>query len=204
MTRNQQIAKAMALLAPPPARHEECRYEIGRALDRIKNTVFFARSCRVASSKNNGGLRSYYAALRRVRSAFNSLDPMIRPWFSLADPAYATGKALEKEIAKVEGFLNRPSARPRRDASHSKAAVAVAYNLLSWGGHEAVVTRGGKWDNLARILAGNLTLDLFDHLRAFKRRPGPAVARVKYKNGTLYRSIGLQPALNLPRNPSGK
>jgi hypothetical protein len=112
MTRDQQIAKALALLAPPPAQREECKYGIIRALDRIENTAGFARSCRVASSKNKGGITRYYAALRRLRSAFNSLDPLIRPWFSLADPAYATGEALEKEIAKAEEFLKPAISAP--------------------------------------------------------------------------------------------
>jgi hypothetical protein len=202
MTRNQQIAKALTLLTPPHAQREECKYEIVRALDRIENTAGFTRSCRMASSKNKGGITSYYAALRRLRSAFRALDPAIRNWFSLADPAYATGKALEKEIAKAEKFLNRRSARPRRHASHSKAAVGAAHDLLGWWNHEATVTRGGKWDKLAKILAGDLTVDVFEHLREFKRSPGPTIEKIRYKDGILYRSRGRQPGINLPRNTS--
>jgi hypothetical protein len=202
MTRDQQIAKALALLAPPPAQREECKYEIARALDRIENTAGFARSCRVASSKNKGGITSYYAALRRLRSAFRALDPAIRPFFSLADPAYATGKMLEKEIVKAEKFLNRPSARPRPHASHSKAAVGAAHDLLGWWNHEATVTRGGKWDKLAKTLSGDLTVDVFEHLREFKQSPGQTIEKIRYKNGILYRSCGRQPGINLPRNTS--
>jgi len=202
MMRDQQIAKALALLAPPVAQREECKYEIGRALDRIENTAGFARSCRVANSKNKGGLTSYYAALRRLRSACCALDPAIKPFFSFADSAYPTGEMLEKEIAKVEGFLNRPSASPRPHASRSKAAVKVAHNLLGWWNHEATVTRGGKWDKLAKILAGDLTADLFDHLRGFKRSPGPTSEKIRFKDGILYRSSGRQPGFNLPRYTS--
>jgi hypothetical protein len=202
MTRNQQIAKALALLAPPPAQRVECKYEIVRALDRIETTAGFARSCRVASSKNKGGITSYYAALRRLRSAFRALDPAIRPFFSLADPAYATGEMLEKEIAKAEKFLDRRSARPRPHASHSKAAVRAAHDLLRWWNQEATVTRGGKWDKLAKILAGDLTMDVFEHLREFKRSPGPTIEKIRYKNGILYRSRGRQPGINLSRNTS--
>jgi hypothetical protein len=203
MTRDHQIAQALALLAPPPAQREECKYELVRALDRIENTAGFARSCRVASSKNKGGIASYYAALRRLRSAFRALDPAIKPWFSFADPAYATGQALKKEITKVEKFLNRRSAPPRRHASHSKTAVRAAHDLLGWWNHEATVTRGKKWDKLAKILAGDLTVDLFEHLREFKRRPGPTIEKIRYKNGIiLYRSRGRQPGINLPRNTS--
>jgi hypothetical protein len=137
MTRDQQVAKALALLAPPPAQREECKYEIRRALDRIENTAAFARSCRVANSKNKGGLTSYHAALRRLRFAFCALDPAIKPFFSFADSACTTGKMLEKEIAKAKGFLNRPSAPPRPHASHSKAAVGAAQDLLGRWNHAA-------------------------------------------------------------------
>ena len=202
MKRDQKIVKALALLAPPAAQREECKYEIRRALDRIENTAGFARSCRVAVSKNNGGLKSYYAALRRLRSACNALDPAIKPFFSFADSAYPTGKMLEKEIAKVEGILNRPSASPRPHASQSKAAVKVAHDLLGWWNHEATVTRGGKWDKLAKILAGDQIADLFDHLRAFKRTPGPTIEKIRFKDGILYRSPRRQPGINLPRYTS--
>jgi hypothetical protein len=202
MTRDQQVAKALALLAPPPTQREECNYEIRRALDRIENATAFARSCRAANSKNKGGLTSYHAALRRLRSAFSALDPAIRPFFSFADSAYATGEMLDKEIAKAEGFLNRPPAPPRRHASRSKAAVGAAYDLLGWWNHEAMVTRGGKWDKLAKILAGDVTADLFDHLRGFKRSPGPTIEKIRYEDGTLYRSRGRQPGINLPRYTS--
>jgi hypothetical protein len=202
MTRDQQVAKALALLAPPPAQREECEYEIRQALDRIENSAAFAQSCRVSSSKNKGGLKSYHAALRRLRSAFRALDPAIRPFCSLADPAYISGKMLEKEITMVEALLNRPSAPPRRHASHSKAAVRAAHDLLGWWNHEATVTRGGKWDKLAKILAGDLTADLFDHLRGVKRSPAPTIEKIRYKDGILYRSRGRQPGINLPRDTS--
>jgi hypothetical protein len=202
MTRDQQVAKALALLAPPRAQREECRYEIRRALDRIEHTAAFARSCRVARSKNKGGLTSYYAALRRLRSAFSALDPAIKPFFCFAASAYITGEMLEKEIAKAEALLNRPSALPRRHASHSKAAVGAAHDLLGWWNHEAMVTRGGKWDKLAKILAGDLTADLYDHLRGLKRSPGPTIEKIRHKDGILYRSRGRQPGINLPRYTS--
>jgi hypothetical protein len=199
MTRDQQIRKALQLLAPPRAQREECKDNIVRALDRIENTAGFARSCRVARSKNKGGITSYYAALRCLCSAFRSLDPAIKPWFSFADPAYTTGQALEKELAKAEEFLNRRSARPRRHASHSKAAVVAAHDLLGWRNHEATTTRGGNWEQLAKVLAGDLTVDLFDHLREFKRSPGRISEKIRYKDVTLYRSSGRQPGIKLSR-----
>ena len=82
--RDQQIRKALELLAPPTRERAECQHDIGLALDRVEHGAAVARSFRVAgSTKGKAGLKRYYAALRRLRNAYNSLDPAIRPWFSL-------------------------------------------------------------------------------------------------------------------------
>ena len=142
------------------------------------------------SKKGKAGVRRYCAALRRLRNAYRSLDPAIRPWFSLAETAYVAGKptVIDREIAIAEAFLARPSPPPRRDASRNKAAVAAAYDLLDWWGHKAVVTRGGKWAQLAKILTGDLTVDMFDHLREFRRRPSPSIEKVRGADSILYRT----------------
>jgi hypothetical protein len=189
VTRDQQIRKALELLAPRPHQRAECQHDIGLALDRVERRAAVARSFRVAGSKGGkAGLRRYCVALRRLRNAYCSLDPAIRPWFSLAEIAYVPGEAtiIDREIAKTEAFLERPSPPPRRDASRNKAAVAAAYDLLEWWGHKAAVTRGGKWAQLAKILAGERAVDLFDHLRAFKSRPGPRVEKVRGARSIVY------------------
>ena len=191
MTRDQQIRKALEVLAPPLRERAECQHDIGLALDRVEQGAAAARSFRVAGSKEGkAGLGRYHAALRRLRNAYYSLDPAIRPWFSLVETAYVAGKptVVDREIAKTESFLDRPSPPPRRDASRNKAAVAAAYDLLGWWGHKAAVTRGGKWAQLAKILAADRTVDLFDHLREFKRSPGPTVEKVRGAHSILYRT----------------
>ena len=191
MTRDQQIRKALEWLAPPPRQRAECQHDIGLALDRVEHGAAAARSFRVAGSKKGkAGLRRYCAALRRLRAAYNALDPAIRPWFSLAEIAYIVGKptVIDREIGRAEAFLDRPSPPPRRDASRNKAAVAAAHDLLDWWGHKASVTRGGKWEKLAKILTGDLTIDLFDHLREFKRRPGPKIEKLRGVHSIVYRT----------------
>jgi len=191
VTRDQQIRKALELLAPPPGERAECQYDIGLALDRVESGAAAARSFRVAGSKKGkAGLRRYCAALRRLRTAYRSLDPAIRPWFSLAETAYVAGKptVIDREIARAESFLDRPSPPPRRHASRNKAAVAAAYDLLQWWGHKAAVRRGGKWAQLAKILAGDRTVDLFDHLREFKRSPGPTIEKLRGADSIVYRT----------------
>jgi hypothetical protein len=123
-------------------------------------------------------------------AAYHSLDPAIRPWFSLAETAYISGKptVIDREITMAATFLARPSRSPRRDASRNKVAVGVANYLLEWWGHKGSVTRGGKWEKLAKILTGDLTIDLFDHLREFKRRPGPRIEKLRGAHSIVYRT----------------
>jgi hypothetical protein len=198
LTRDQQVRKALELLAPPPGQRAECRHDIGVALDRVEYGAATGRSFRVAGSKKGkAGVRRYYAALRRLRAAYASLDPAIRPWFSFAETAHVAGRPtiIEREIATAELFLNRPSPPPRRDASRNKVAVAVARNLLEWWGQKAAVTRGGKWAQLAKILIGDQTIDLFDHLREFKRLPHPSIEKVRGADSIAYLTRRRKPGI---------
>jgi hypothetical protein len=197
MTRDQQIRKALELLAPPPGQRTECQHDIKVALDRVERGAVVARSFRVAGSKKGKSeVMRYCAALRRLRNAYHALDPAIKPWFSLAETAYvvdAVGNPtkptlIDREIKIAEAFFARPSPPPRPDASRNKLAVAAAYDLLNWWRHRTVVTRSGKWTQLAKILAGDTTVDLFDHLREFKRRPSPSIEKVRGAHAILYRT----------------
>lgn len=189
MTINQQIRKALELLAPSAGERAECERDIKVMLERVERGAAATRSFRVADSKKGKAeVSRYYAALRRLRIAYSSLDPAIRRWFSLAETAYVAGKptVIDREIARAEMFLDRPSPPPRRDATRNKAAVAAAYQLLEWWGQKAAVTRGGKWAQLAEILTGDQAVDLFDHLRDFKRRPRPRIDKVRGADSIVY------------------
>lgn len=200
MTKDQQIERALKLLAPPAAQREECRHEIRLALDRVENFTALARASRASRSKR-GGVPRYNAALRRLLSAFDSLDPAMK-LFSLGHP---TRTKIEAEIARTNEFLNQPPAPPRRDGSRGKAAAAAAYDLLTWRGYNATVTRGGRWEKLAKILAGNLSVDLFEHLRKFKQSPGMIIEKVRLGRGRiLYRSRRREPGIKSSPQKSGK
>ena len=191
MTRDQQIRKALELLAPPPHQRAECQHDIKLTLNKVERGAAAARSFRVAGSKKGkAGLRRYCAALRRLRLAYHVLDPALRPWFSLAETAYVARKptVIDREITIAEAFLARPSPPPRPDASRHKLAVAAAHDLLNWWGHRTVVTRAGKWARLAKILTGDMTVDLFDHLREFRRRPSRSIEKVRGARAILYRT----------------
>jgi hypothetical protein len=203
VTKDQQIQKALKLLAPPAAEREVCLHEIDLALGRVENFTAFARSSRASRSKK-GGLLPYHRALRQLLRAIDSLDPAIKPWFSLAHSGTTTTR-IKAEIATTEAFLKQPPAPPRRDGSRNKAAVAAAYDLLVWRGHKATVTRGGTWEELAQILAGDLIVDLFEHLRKFKQSPRTIVEKVRVGNtGIHYRSARPQPDIKSSRKKSDK
>lgn len=190
MTRDQQIRKALEVLAPPSQQRDECRHDVERMLDWIERLTDTARSFRMTSSKEGkASLKRYCAALRRLRYAYSALDPAIKPWFSLAEVAYVAGTptVIDREIEKAEGILAQPSPPPRRDASRNKFAVAMSKNLLDWWGHKAVVTRSGKWAQLAQIMTGDPTVDLFDHLREFKLHPSLSIEKVRSAHGIIYR-----------------
>jgi hypothetical protein len=204
VTKDQQIERALKLLAPPAAQREECRHEIRLALDRVENFTALARACRASRSKR-GGVPRYNAALRRLLIAFDSLDSAIMPFLSLAHPAYITRTKIEAEIAKTTEFLNQPPAPPRRDGSRNKAAAAAAYDLLTWRGYNATVTRKGRWEKLAKILAGDLRVDLFDHLRKSRHSPGMIIEKVRLRRGRiLYRSRRREPGIKSSPQTSGK
>jgi hypothetical protein len=107
--------------------------------------------------------------------------------------------------AALRRFLKQPPAPPRRDGSRNKAAAAAAYDLLTWRGHNPTVTREGTWEELARILAGDRTVDLFEHLRKFKQNPGPIVEKVRVDGeGIHYRLVRPQPDIKSSRQKSDK
>jgi hypothetical protein len=200
MTREQQIWKVQKLLAPPPAQRDECKLEIHRALDRVENHALFARSVQAMRSKKKSGLQRYYASLQRLLIAADALDPAIKGWFSLSHPTSNARVTIETEVKKAKVYLDKPSAPPLRDASRNKAAVAVAHDLLVFWHHRPTVTRHGKWEQLAKVLSGDLSVDLFDHLRNFKRNSRSSAKKTEFANGIiLYRSRGRQPGIKSAR-----
>lgn len=143
MTRYQQIYKALELLNPPADRRALCQHEIELALDLILRGAEASRAFRLATSgKDRGGLRRYYAALRRLLAASNALDPAIKPWLSLAMRLETLG--LDREIKSAELLLAQKPAPPSSDARRQQIAVAAANWLLEGWGHKAKITRGGE------------------------------------------------------------
>jgi len=121
-----------------------------------------------------------------------TINQQIRKALELLAPSAGDRTECERDIKVMlervgaEMFLDRPSPPPRRDATRNKAAVAAGYHLLEWWGQKAAVTRSGKWAQLAKILAGDQTVDLFDHLREFKRRPTPSTEKVRGAHSIAY------------------
>jgi hypothetical protein len=173
MKRDQQIRRVLQLIAPPIHRQAEYRRDIEAALKKIDWQAKAAHAFRIATSKTGKAQVNRYAkALKRTRNAYNAIDQAIRPWFSIVEAAYIVGEPtlFDREIDVAEAFLDRPSARPRPQAKRNEIAVDAACDLLVRWGQQVVTTRGSTAEQLAKILAGNLNVDLFDHLRKSKRR----------------------------------
>ena len=147
MTPGEQRRKALELLAPPPSRRHECLRDIEYALDWVSGPARTAFKI-FGSKEGRAGLRRYANALRRALAAYQNLHPRIRPWFSITETAYIVGQPthLHREIAKAEAILDRPSSSSR--AAQHKAAVAMAYNLLSWHGYRATTN---SWPEVGAV-----------------------------------------------------
>jgi hypothetical protein len=170
---DQQIRQALRLIAPPVGREADCRRDIEATLGWVERQAKVADAFRIATSKTGKAqVKRYAKALKRTRNAYNAIDKGIRPWFSLVETAYIVGTPtlLDREIKVAEEFLDRPSAPPRRQAKRNEIAVDAACDLLVRWGQQVVTTRGGAAEQLAKILTGNLKVDLFDHLRKSRRR----------------------------------
>jgi hypothetical protein len=195
MTRSQQIRKALELLAPARDKRGECKRDIEFAIDMVEHGANAARSFRAATSKKGRETLARYAqALHRLRSACNSLDPAIKPWLSVAIKISRNAIDLGREIEMAKALSGQRSRRRGRDASHKEIAVAWAHDLLDWWGHEASVTRRGKWAQLATILLGGRDLYLIDHMSSFNRSGGPGVLKLRGPHSVAYIS---------PRRESG-
>ena len=138
MTRDEQIEAALAELAPPPARRDECRQIIALTLDWVDARCKAVNTHKFfVSKKGNAQVLRYRKALTEVRAAYNAFDPSIARWFSLAELASIAGEptVIDREIAKTDPLI-RSSPPPKPDAVRPKAAVAAAYALLVKWGHE--------------------------------------------------------------------
>jgi hypothetical protein len=194
MSIDQQIREALEVLAPAIASKAECANDVARVLDRLKFGAEAARAFRMATSKKGrAALKSYSAALRKLKTSCNTLDPAVRPWLSVAMAVSGKAIDLNREIQTAEQLAKQPSGVPGPDSSPRKMAVAAAHDLLGWWGHQPTVTRDGKWAQLAQILAGGPAFEPFEHMRTFKRNPSPRVEKVRGNGWIYYRMLQPDP-----------
>ena len=158
-------------------RRHECLRDIEYVLDWVSGPARTAFK-KFGSKEGRAGLRRYANALRRALAAYQNLHPRIRPWFSITETAYIVGQPthLHREIAKAEAILDRPSSSSR--AAQHKAAVAMAYNLLSWHGYRATTTRGRR---AQAAEAGKLAAQSPNHVSRRTAAPGRARANRRDK-----------------------
>ena len=160
MTRDEQVAEALKLLAPARKKLAECRRDIESKLDQVKRLAKMQTDVKASKTKKgNAALRRYRKALQGLHSAYNALGDL-KPWFSL------DVMALERELDNE--LLVAKTVPPRRNATLAKTAIPLACALLIRWGHDPAVTRNGKWEWMTKILV-NTDKSVFEHIRAFKK-----------------------------------
>jgi len=176
MTREERVAEALELLAPPSERRAECEHDIQRMLDWVVDgCAASTRHKAFGSKRGKASLDRYKTALHDVQAAFAALDPAIKPWFTLPD-------GIERELGRTDLRKSRP---PKPDAVATKLATMTSYSLLVWWGHRPALSRGGDWARLTKILAGS-GASPFEHMRGFKKDP-VYIDKTVARNGVFYR-----------------
>jgi hypothetical protein len=182
MTRAEQIAEALKLLAPPSSEHAECRKGIEFMLDMVDSRTKIQETLKATrSSRGTKALKSYKKALERLQKAYDALGD--KRWFSLGRMTI-----VELELIKATTSLAGSAPPKRGEAIRARAGVSAAYMLLGAWGHKASATRGSEWDRLGQILA-NTDKSVFEHIRKFHRsirspssrraRPAPRASFIK-------------------------
>jgi hypothetical protein len=187
MTRDQQVEKALEVVAPPSSKRKDCRAYIKDKLDIIEPTAkadeLFkrSRSGAVTRAKN-----AYIGALKRLRTTQNRLvslgcgvplirqDGRLREWIELSNIEFAI-KVMDPDDAEYGGNTEYNGILPDGTIVRSggkRATLAVAFSheaLTRWGGGaEIVATVGEKWWQLATILYGE-KIDLYQHILKYLR-----------------------------------
>ena len=152
LTRDQQVRKALKVLAPSAAERAECVDEIKSA---IEDEVECSDWPTPNSKKVRQAIKKYLQTLRRAQIAHKEL-------FKLD---LITGGALAplppsiiEEIEFCEEWLKEPTDPPRRTAYKQRAAVKEARTLVlkyCKQKKDATQTKGNKWHSLSAILFGD-------------------------------------------------
>lgn len=167
LTPDQQMRKALVLLAPPRAKRDQCKRDIEAALENINE------GDGLEAQPNSGPVRE---AVERLLKQLEDCERAYKALFKL-DHAHAhelmSPLDLSEQISLYKEWLSVGPGPPRKSAAKQQAAVKDARTLvLNYRGEkEARKTRGNAWHELAAILFGDDQHDLFNHMR--KLRPDP-------------------------------
>lgn len=162
--RAEQVATALALLAPPPSEREACRQHVEGALDVMEDASIghkvFASD---RSGATTGARRAYNSAARKLLAADKAL--VAAGWCGPINRA-----EIERAIRSTEP---RPKTWVRVHGSSvvrdkHKFALRLAHELLRrWNGAAITVSRDGTWHQLSVVLFGDRRVNLYRHLRTF-------------------------------------
>jgi hypothetical protein len=150
--RDKQINDALDVLAPPPDERERCRAHIEEVLELMASAD---RAAEHAVTKK--ALSDYRDLLVRFRKGSkHSADAGVPLAFRL--------DAIDHAIEWLDHWSPPPSALKQHHA------VALAYELATSWGMKTLVSRKGKWHQLAQILYGDRDADLYRQVQTFAKR----------------------------------
>ena len=200
MTRKQQIRGGLGELVPSPRGHdvETVRRMVECVLDRVSRDAGMARKDRRASAQpSRRNLQRFLKTARRLKSDFQALDPAHKPYLAevVAHPIGIQPLPLiDRLIFQATALLNKPPAKRQRPGKRGviasdlrRVAAQWADALLLWCGHVSgpawsAITRGGKWEEITKLLIGDEDAEVLNHLRAVKK--GGARLHIALHRGT--------------------
>ena len=153
---DQQVGLVLKLLAPPQHELAECRARIEEAFEIMAAAARADKYVGVTKRAK----REYSAALKRLLVETRAYAAV---GGALAIPLNVVKRAVDLD-RKWSACWTPP---PRWE--RQKYAVALAYELLSCWHPDAITrSRQGEWHQLAAILYGDVSANLYRQLRAFR------------------------------------
>jgi hypothetical protein len=179
MKRDQQIRKALNLLAPPAKKRAECRADVESALDVVEmfgkgDKVFQAERSAAANRARDIFHKTICKALREydamVKAGFGSPREgrLYLRWLAMrtAPPRKHVTYSLLSPKKPIPDVIPDGAGLSAGSGKKTRATEDAHWLLTKWsGGTKIVTTKSGTWHRLAAILYGDEQADLFQYLR---------------------------------------
>jgi hypothetical protein len=158
LTPEQQVKKALRILAPAESVRKKCDEDVCWALEEI-TVAALEEIFKPQGKEVRAAVKRYVVALRRCQAAFNALYRL-----DLITGGAVAPRNYREDIASYEAWLDEAPDKPRRIAHKNRASVQEARKLIIkyCSEKDLSLTRRSKWHRLSAVLAGDEDVDLFN------------------------------------------